>query len=189
MGALKKLLRWLDEPIAYRGLLLTDIRRYVESFLLQLGPGSVLVLERETKPGFLQLAITERRDQWRRVEFGLPDDEWSTRVFDPVHTALASAGYDTHVETNDGNRRIPRFLRVHVEGNYHDLTLTLMQVLAIAANKLEFGVTDRYTLQMLGQIDPEHTRELAAKLEQLPRRSWFNSALAKYARRLGNRKL
>jgi hypothetical protein len=56
MGVLNNV-RWLSKPIAYSGLLLTDLKRFVEGFLLQSAPGSVFALERETKPGFLQLAL------------------------------------------------------------------------------------------------------------------------------------
>lgn len=187
MYLLNALSRWLSKPIAYRGLLLTDVKRFVEGFLLQLGPHSVLFLERETKPGFLQLAIVERRDQWLRVEFGLPDDKWSRNQFDLVHAAMQSAGYSTHVETNDGNKQIPRFLRVYVEGNRDYLTIALLQVLETAANKLEFGDKDRYTLQMLGEFDSEYIHELATGLEQSPRGGWFSSTITKYLRRSAHR--
>jgi hypothetical protein len=186
MRFLHALLRW-NKPLAYRGLLLTDLKRFVETFLHQLRPGSVLLLERETKPGFLQLAISERRDQWREVEFGLPDAEWSHSQFDVVHAAMQSAGYSTEIEINEGNEQVPRFLRVYVEGNREDLTITLLQLLETAANKLEFAVEDRYTLQMMGETAPEYTRELATQLEQLPRGGWFTNMLGKYLRRSANR--
>lgn len=183
MHLLKDLWRWPSKPVAYPGLLLTDLKQFVEGFLLQLGPGSVFLLERETKRGFLQLAIAERHDQWLKVEYGLPDDEWSRRQFDLVHAAMANAGYDTNLETDDENKQIPRFLRVYVEGNRGDLTLTLLQVLEMAANKLEFEDQDRYTLQMLGEIDSGYTNELATQLEQLPRGGWLGRTIAKYLRR------
>ena len=187
MNLLNDLWRWPSKPISYSGLLLTDLKQFVEGFLLQLRPGSVFLLERETKTGFLQFAIAERHDQWLKVEYGLPDDEWSRRQFDLVHAAMANAGYDANVETDDENKQIPRFLRVYVEGNRGDLTLTLLQVLEMAANKLEFGIEDRYTLQMLGEIDPAYRNELATQLEQLPRGGWLSRTIAKYLRRLADR--
>jgi hypothetical protein len=187
MQFLSDLWRWPSKPVAYRGLLLTDLKKFVEGFLLQLGPGSVFLLERETKPGFLQFAIAERRDRWLKVEYGLPDDEWSRRQFDLVQATMANAGYDTNVETDDENKQIPRFLRVYFEGNRDDLTLTLLQVLEVAANKLEFGIEDRYTLQMLGEIHSDYTKELATQLEQLPQGGWFGRTMAKYLRRLAGR--
>ena len=186
MGFLSNVLRW-NKPIAYRGLLLTDLKKFVDTFLHHLAPGSVLLLEREMKPGFLQLALVERRGQWRQVEFGLPDAEWSHNQFDLVHAAMESAGYSTEVETNEDNEQIPRFLRVYVEGERGDLTMELLQLLETAANKLEFEVEDRYTLQMMGDTAPEYTRELATKLEQSPRGGWlhrvFTNTLANYLRR------
>jgi hypothetical protein len=173
----------LNKPIPYRGLLLTDIRRLLEGFLHQLGPGSVILLERETKPGFLQLAISERSDQWLRVEFGLPDADWSHNQFDQVHDAMESAGYSIEVETNEGNEQIPRFLRVYVEGNRDDLTITLLELLETAANKLGFEVEDRYTLQASGESDPAYRNELATRLEQSSKGGWLSGTIAKYLRR------
>lgn len=182
LNLLNALLRW-NKPIAHRGLLLTDLKRFVDSFLHHLAPGSVFLLERETKPGFLQLAILERLDQRLGVEFGLPDAEWSHDQFDRVHTAMESAGYSTEVETNEGNEQVPRFLRVFVEGNRDDLTITLLELLGTAANNLGFGTEDKYTLQMLGETDPEYMDELATRLEQSPRSGWFGRTIAKYLRR------
>lgn len=178
---------WLNKPIAYRGLLLTDLKRFLDSFLTSLAPGSVFLLERETKPGFLQLAMIERRDQWRKIEFGLPDDEWSHNQFDLVHAAMQGAGYSTQVETNEGNKQIPRFLRVYVEGNTDDLAIVLLQLFETAANQLQFGTQDRYTLQMLGETAPEYTRDVANRLEQLPRGGWFTRILAKFLRNSAKR--
>jgi hypothetical protein len=178
---------WLNEPIAYRGLLLTDLKRFVEGFLLQLGPGSVFILERETRPGFLQLATVERHDKWLKVEFGLPDDQWSRNHFGLVHAAMQNAGYSNQVETNPGNKQIPRFLRVAVEGNRDELTLTLLHVLELAANKLEFEDNDRYTLRMVGEISSEYTYELASMLEQLPRAGRLGRMLSTWLRQLSHR--
>jgi len=182
MGFLSNVLRW-NKPIAYRGLLLTDLKKFVDTFLHHLAPGSVLLLERETKPGFLQLALVERRGQWRQVEFGLPDAEWSHNQFDLVHVAMESAGYSTEVETNEDNEQVPRFLRVYVEGDRKDLTITLLELLETAASKLGFGVDDQYTVQMQGEIDPQYIDDLATQLEQSPRRPWFGRTLAKFIRR------
>jgi len=183
LNLLNALLHW-NKPIAYRGLLLTDIKRFVEGFLHQLGPGSVLLLEHETRRGFLQLAIVDRRDQWLKVEYGLPDADWSRDQFDQVHDAMENAGYSIEVETNEGNEQIPRFLRVYVEGNRSDLTVALLQVLETAANKLEFGVEDRYTLQVMGEAAPEYTDELATRLEQSPRGGGlFGRTITKFLRR------
>ena len=176
------LLYW-NKPLPHRGVLLTNVERYVKDFLHQFASGSVLLMERESKPGFLQLAILERRDQRVGVEFGLPDADWSHDQFDLVHYAIDSAGYSTEVETNEGNEQVPRFLRVYVEGERKDLTITLLELLETAASKLGFGVDDQYTLQMQGETDPEYVDELATKLEQSPRRPWFGRTLAKFIRR------
>jgi hypothetical protein len=177
------LLRLGGQPIAYRGLLLTDMDRFLKSFLQQSGAGSNFILERESGPEFLQLAVTGRRGDRLEVEFGLPDAAWSQKRFDLVHAAVGSAGYSYHVETNSGNMDIPRFLRVQIRGNRHELTLVLLHVLELAASQLEFEAKDRYTLRMSGPISSEYQQELATQLEQLPRSGRVGHALAAWLRR------
>jgi hypothetical protein len=76
-------------------------------------------MERESKPGFLQLAILERRDQRLGVEFGLPDADWSHDQFELVHDAMDSAGYGSEVETNEGNEQSPQTLVWQDLGEVH----------------------------------------------------------------------
>lgn len=88
-------------------MLLSDITRFVEGFLLREGAGAVFLLERESGPGFLQLAITRRLADHEDVEFGLPDAVWSRNHFDLVHAAMENAGHTCSVEVN------PEKIRIH----------------------------------------------------------------------------
>jgi len=181
------LMRLLARPIPYRGLLLTDTERFLKGFLLQLGPGSVLMLERESGPGFLQLAIRERHGDLWQIEFGLPDADWSRERFDLVRDAMVNAGIANDVETNRDNKDIPRFLRVYIEGNRDDLILVLLRILELAANQLEFKKDDQYTLRMSGDISSEYQNELATQLEKLPQRNVILRPLASWLRRSASR--
>jgi hypothetical protein len=175
--------RLRDRPIPYRELLLVDANRFLESFLQQLDVGSVFVLERESGPGFLQLAVTDRRSDREELEFGLPDAGWCRERFDLVHNAMEAAGHICHVEADSGNIAIPRFLRVRIRGNREELTPMLIQVLTLAAGQLGFDSEDRYTLRMKGSISSEYQRNLAEQLEQMPRRGRIGRALAAWLRR------
>jgi len=124
-GVVVVLLRWANQPIAYRGLLLADSERFLHDFLLQFSTGSVCFFDRESGPGFLQLAIGERHGEQLEVEFGVPDAEWSREQFNSVHAAMDNAGHRNHVQTNLGNNDIPRFLRVYIQGNRRELTFVL----------------------------------------------------------------
>jgi hypothetical protein len=177
------LLYWANQPIAYRGLLLTDSQRFLESFILQSGTGSVFLLERQSSPGFLQLAIGEQQGPKLEVEFGLPDAEWSRKHFDLVHAATKNAGYSNRIETNPGNKDIPRFLRVYVAGNRGDLILGSLQILQLAADKLGFNKDDRYTLRMSGAMSSEYRGALATQLEQLGSHSRIAQMVATWLRR------
>jgi hypothetical protein len=166
-----------ERPIPYRALLLVDANRFLESFLQQSDVGSVFVLERESGPGFLQLAVTDRRRSHREIEFGLPDAEWCRGRFDFVHKAMETEGHTCRLEANHGNL-VPRFLRVRIGGNHDELTPVLIQVLTLAAGELGFDTEDRYTLRMNATISAEYMRDLAEQLEQMPRGGGIGRALA-----------
>ena len=167
-----------ERPIPYRALLLVDANRFLESFLQQSDAGSVFVLERESGPGFLQLAVTDRRRSHREIEFGLPDAEWCRGRFDFVHKAMETAGHTCRLEANPGNLAVPRFLRVRIRGNRDELTPVLIQVLTLAAGPLGFDSQDRYTLRMNATIGAKYMRDLAEQLEQMPRGGSIGRALA-----------
>ena len=181
------LLRLLNRPIAYRGLRLSETERFLKGFLLQNGRGSVLFLERESGPGFLQLAVRERRGDWQEIEFGLPDAEWSREHFDLVHRAIVNEGHANDVETNDDNKDIPRFLRVYLEGNRDELIPVLLGFLELTVNLLEFKKDDTYNLRMIGDISSDYQNELAGELEQLPHTDLIVRKLAAWLRRSASR--
>src|SRR5690242_8557277 len=80
--------RAAHRPLPYRHLLLPQVERFLDVFLHQGGDGSVLMLSRESGAGFLQLALISRRGDKERLEFGLPDVDWSADHFDAVREAL-----------------------------------------------------------------------------------------------------
>jgi hypothetical protein len=181
------LLRLGAQPIRYRGLLLTDLARFLDGFLQQLDAGSVFLLERESGPGFLQLAILRRQRVHETLELGVPDAMWSRERFDLVHNAMQAGGYDCSVETNPDNMAIPRFLRVRVEGNRHELVPILIRILELAAGQLQFDAGDRYTLRMSGPLSSEYEKELATQLDQLGKSDRIAQAGAAWLRRLAKK--
>jgi hypothetical protein len=181
------LLRWLAQPIPYRGLLLSGLQRFLDGFLQQMAVGSVFLLEREFGSGFLQLAVVGRDRDHQELEFGLPDAAWCRGRFDLVHAVMKRAGYDCHVDVNCGNADIPRFLRVRIAGNRHELVPTSLRLLELAASELGFGVKDRYTLRMSGPFSSEYEQELARQLEQLGKGDRIARAGAAWLRRSANR--
>ena len=175
-------------PIAYRGLKLVDTKRFLEGFLLQLEVGSVLDLERESGPGFLQLALIDRRSGVEELEFGLLDAEWSRDRFDLVYNALRAAGHNCRLETASGNQEIPRFLRVQIRGKREELIQKAIQVLILAADQLGFDPQDRYALRMKGAISTEYQLSLADQMEQIPRANFIPRAIGGWLRRAATKK-
>jgi hypothetical protein len=176
-----------ERPIPYRELLLVDANRFLESFLQQSDVGSVFVMERESGPGFLQLAVTDRRSDRGELEFGLPDAGWCQGRFEFVHKAMETAGHTCRLEANPGNLAIPRFLRVRIRGNRDELTPMSIQVLTLAAGQLGFGSEDRYTLRMNATISSDYLQDLGEQLEQMPRGDSIGRALAAWMRRLAKK--
>src|SRR5438094_7415483 len=152
------------QPLAYRHLLLREVERFLEGFLHQAGVGSVFVLTRESGPGFLQLALISRNRDKEQIEFGLPDADWCAHRFDAVREALEGDAFFFHVQEDSRNAAVPRFLRVRMQGNRQELVPTLMHVLSLAAQQLEFDAQDRYTLRMNATTSPEYSQYLADRI-------------------------
>lgn len=154
-------------PIKYRGLRLDEIGPLLDSFLLQAGVGSVFTLQRESGPGFLQLLLTRRHQEWHTLEFGLPDAFWSRRYFDIVQKDSETQGHRCRVELDANNSDVPRFLRVEIRGTRQELGQRLHSLLPTIAGHLEFGPAERYTAQLVANISPEYRQHFAEQLESL----------------------
>lgn len=180
-------LRRAGQPIAYRGLHLTEINRFVDSFLEQAGAGSVLSLERESGPGFLQIAVVNRRGDRDELEFGLPDTHWSHAAFDSVRKALEASGCLCILEADSSNAVVPGFLRARFHGHRAELTSQVLEVFSLAAGCLGFNSEARYTLRMSATISPEYQRELADRLDSTTRGSRIARTMAAWLRRSSER--
>lgn len=168
----------LGQPLAYRHELLGEVGRFLEVFLHQAGVGSVFVLTRESGPGFLQLALISHRGDKEQLEFGLPDTDWCAHRFDAVREALEGEALLVHVQEDSRNAAVPRFLRVRIQGNRQELVPTLMHVLSLAAQQLEFDAHDRYTLRMNATTSPEYSQYLAGRVVETSGKNWVGRMLA-----------
>jgi hypothetical protein len=161
-------LRRAGRPIPYRGVHLAEVHRFVDSFLNQSGASSVFILERESGPGFLQIAVVDRLGGREQLELGLPDTEWSHSKFDSVKDALEAAGCFCTIDANSPPRVIQRFLRARFRGDHAELTSRVVAILSLVAATLGFSLDERYTLRMTGPTSPEYLRELANAIERTP---------------------
>src|SRR5262245_8040188 len=91
---------------------LDDLGGWTRALLLRFSPGACLIADSNDGPGFLQLAVTGREGEWRRVEFGLPDAGWAREHFALAVAVLEEYGVESHVEDDPGNADVPSFLRI-----------------------------------------------------------------------------
>jgi hypothetical protein len=145
-------LLWLRgaQPYAHRHVPLSGFPRLLDAFLGKLDTGGVLIADRESGEGFLQLAIGNWNAQWHEVEFGLPDVGWSTHYFEATVSALANAGFTPAVEPGSG--QVSRFLRVRITGPAPLLRERLSQLLVVAATALSWSPGDLFTVRLKGPL-------------------------------------
>jgi hypothetical protein len=93
---------WGKRPIYRRKVPVDGLQVSIDSFLVQTSPGSVLTLDRESGPGFLQLRLASTTAEWQTVEFGLPRTGWSADAFEGLTARLQQSGFAPELESSSG---------------------------------------------------------------------------------------
>jgi hypothetical protein len=163
---------------------LDEMSGWVNSLVLRYAPGGCLTAVSNDGPGFLLLGVTGREADWRRVEFGLPDAEWSRESFALAVATLEEGAAESHLEHDPGNADEPRFLWVTLTGQQDAVALRATDLLRRAAGVLSFPPGGTYTMSLTGREHPEYLRTVAAQVEAhtaLPR--WLGRRLGAFVRR------
>ncbi len=152
------LLLWLGKrPVTYRGVAVSGLRRFVSSLPAQMAPGGFFIADRESGPGFLQLALREYGHMRCTLEFGLPEVEWSAERFATVEASLKTAHFAPVIEQGQGT--VSRFLRVIVAGPEPHVIERAEQLLALVATELGWGPATTFRVRFGGSIAPGRTLE------------------------------
>lgn len=138
----------------------------LEPMLRRMQPGAHLAAIAHGGDAFLQLALTARYAEWREVEFGLPEAGWARPYFNEAIVALGKLGSEWRVEHNPGNTRVPRFLRVWIEGPQDEVRERAGALLRAGARVLGFPPDQRWNVEFHGHEHPEYLRSLADQLER-----------------------
>lgn len=146
--------QWGKRPAYKRGVPLDGLQVSIDSFLVQMSPGSVLTAEREGGPGFLQLSLSSATAEWQSVEFGLPRTDWSTDAFEIVAARLQASGFAVEVEPVPFGK-VPVFLRVSLAGPTIELGSRADQLLRLVAEALEWPRTTRFAIHASGGLRRE----------------------------------
>jgi hypothetical protein len=158
---------------------LEKIPDWVNQMLRQNAPGSCLVFDANGREGFLQVALTGREGGWRRVEFGLPDTDWSHESFALAAATLGTGAAECHVEEDPGNTLVPRFLRVILEGDSANVGARAAALLRSAAQTLGFPAGQTFTVSGGGPDHPDFCRTVADEFERtFPAPRWFTRRMA-----------
>jgi len=115
-----------------------------------MAPGGFFIADRETGPGFLQLALRDYGHMQCTLEFGLPETDWSAERFDAVVAGLKSARFEPTVDHGRGS--VSRFLRVVIAGPEPHVIQRADQLLALAARDLGWSEGVRFRVKFGGAI-------------------------------------
>jgi hypothetical protein len=143
--------RWGMRPTYYRNMTLEELGRSIDSFLVQMTPGSTLIANRQSGAGFVQLAIHSASGQWQSVEFGLPETEWSQDNFDRLVKTLGREGFPVILDAGSSDR-VRRFLRVAVTGESASLGAQLHQLFRLAHGALGWAPGEQFTVHFEGGL-------------------------------------
>ena len=142
---------WGARPAYHRGRTLDQLARSVDSFLVQMAPGSTMIAQREGAPGFLQLSMRSASRGWQSVEFGMPETDWSRGRFDQLVKQLRKDGFSVQVEAGT-SAEVTRFLRVPQAGGVEPLGLRLHRMLRVAHEALEWPPDQRFVIHYEGAL-------------------------------------
>lgn len=152
---------------------LEEVRGFVERMLEKRARGAFLIAHANGREGFLQLALTGRKRDWRRVELGVPDCEWSRPNFDVAVLLLSEGASTWMVEEHPDNPNVPRFLRVTLQGRSENVLKRSAVLLHRAANVLEFPPDQRYRIEVNGRDHPDYMRAMADRADQMEGPRWL----------------
>lgn len=176
------LYQWLRLQRLRRRASVTDVVAWVGTLLRSFAPGSVLVAEPNGKDGFIQFALTQRDREWRTLEFGLPETDWSRAAMVDIQDLLDSAGVSWILEDAPLGSAIDGFLRAELIGEPANVLERARSLVPRIAAAMGHSVHQTYHVRLLGHDAPEYQHELAGKLEDLPKGGRFGRKLAKVIR-------
>jgi hypothetical protein len=138
------------EPVPYRTRLHKIVDRYLPNLVGQAPRAQFFIAERISGPGFLQVAVTDARNSWCSLEFGLPDAEWARDNFDEVDRVLRSHSFVPQIEEGSTDA-VPRFLRLTLTGPAETVIPQMGQVLSLVASGLGWDAATDYILRYNAQ--------------------------------------
>lgn len=161
----------------------SDISAWLGTMLRSFTPGSVLIAEANGKAGFIQFALKQRDKGWRRLEFGLPKTEWSSAAMADIQLLLDAAGASWTLEDPPAGATIGGFLRAELSGERTEVLERARSLIPRIAAAIGHKLDQTYTVRLLGDEAPEYPRELAERLENLPKSGVLEKRLAQLIRR------
>jgi len=181
------LYQWIRLQQLRRRASITDLTAWVGTLLRSFAPGSVLIAEPNGKDGFLQFALTHRNQEWRTLEFGLPETDWSLAAMAEIQVLLDSEGISWKIEVAQPEQTIRCFLRAEFDGERAHVLQRVSSLVPRIAAAMGHSELQTYQVRLLGHDDPEYQHELAKKLENLPNGGRVEKKLAKVVRGRINR--
>ena len=139
-----------SRPLIHRRIPLSGLRRFVASLPAQMAPGGFFIADRESGPGFLQLALREYSHRRCTLEFGLPELDWSAEHFGTVEASLTAAHFEPVVEPGRG--AVSRFMRVLIAGPEAQVIERSQELFALVARDMGWDPATTFRVRFGGTL-------------------------------------
>lgn len=158
---------WIQRPLYYRRVKPEEFGRFLRDFLNQGADGSLLFIQHEASPKFVQFAKYCSDQRQTILHFGFLDAPWSREYLDPLAKKFQTLGIDFKITTGEG--LIHRFLEIDLEKE--DLENKISKGAHIARVVFEvmgLSENDSFKVHFEGDLSVEAARPSLEALRDAP---------------------
>jgi hypothetical protein len=172
---------WMRRPLYHRNVKPEEFERYVRGFVNQCTDGSLIFVEHEGSPRFVQFAKRRSNGSRTVLQFGFPDVEWSRGYFDTMVNTFQALEFRYIITKGEGPVR--RFLELNlVVDDPEDSVIAASRVARVAFKAMGLDEGATFRVHVKGNLSLVAARP---SLEVLSNRS--NGVVRKLSQRCLNR--
>lgn len=149
------ILWWLKKPIYYRNVERDEIERFIKGLLDVGADGSLLIIQHEGSPRFIQFAKYIENETKTNLHFGFPDAPWSRESFESLEKKLKSAGIKYKIQLTSDNEYVRKFLNVD---NIRDIA-TAVRIANIAFDVMGLDEKEKFKIHYEGYISRKASKK------------------------------
>jgi hypothetical protein len=158
---------WIQRPLYHRRVRPEEFERFLGEFLNQGAEGSLLFIQHENSPRFVQFAKYCSNQGQTILHFGFPDAPWSRQYFDPLAKTFQTLGIEFNITTGEG--LIHKFLEIDLEKeDLQNKILMGAHLARVAFKVMGVGENERFKVQFKGDLSVEAARPSIELLRDAP---------------------